>query len=45
MRMTSTVANAQLDPGDYVAVKYDEDGTLTLHRFHGSFGVISGHSA
>lgn len=45
MTLTSTVATAQLDPGDYVAVKYDEDGTLTLHRFHGSFSVIAGHTA
>lgn len=43
LAFTSTVANKKLDAGDYVAVKYDENGALTLHDIRGSFSVIFGH--
>ncbi len=43
LTLSSTAANTKLDAGDYLAVKYDETGALTLFNVTGSCGVIFGN--
>ena len=45
LTLSGTVAWHKLDAGDYLAVKHDEVGALTLFSVRGSFGIMYGHSA
>ena len=42
LAMVSSTA-AKLDAGAYLAVQYDEQGSLTLYNAYGSVGVIFGY--
>lgn len=39
----TTVAWKKLDAGDYLAVQYDEQGTLALYNWHGCAHIVFGH--
>ena len=45
LTLSGTVAWHKLGAGDYLAVKYDETGTLALFSVRGSCGIMYGHSA
>ena len=45
LTLSGTVAWHKLDAGDYLAVNFDEVGTLALFSVRGSCGFMYGHSA